>query len=106
SYRVRLEARTAVEGFKKGSEVYLLDDPKGRTWVMVSYTNKEAPDLAMDKLDSLGDLLKLPQGWKFRTARLAKELVMEPKAGFVGVIEDDKGDVYQLTGPRQSNFVP
>ena len=31
---------------------------------------------------------------------------MEPKAGFVGVIEDDKGNVYQLTGPRQSNFVP
>ena len=106
AYRVKLEARTAVEGFKKGSEVYLLDDPKGRTWVMVSYTNKEAPGLTIDKLDSLGDLLKLPQGWKFRTATLAKELVMEPKAGFVGVIEDDKGDVYQLTGPRQSNFVP
>ena len=31
-------------GFKKGSEVYLLDDPKGRTWVMVSYTKKEMPD--------------------------------------------------------------
>ncbi len=106
AYRVKLEARSAVEGFKKGSEIYLLDDPKGRTWVMVSYTNKQAPDLTIDKLNSLGDLLKLPQGWKFRTARLAKELIMEPKAGFVGVIEDDKGDVYQLTGPRQSNFVP
>jgi hypothetical protein len=106
AYRVKLEARTAVEGFKKGSEVYLLDDPKGRTWVMVSYTNKEAPDLTIGKLDSLGDLLKLPQGWKFRTATLAKELVMEPKAGFVGVIEDDKDNLYQLTGPRQSNFIP
>ena len=106
AYRVTLEARTAVEGFKKGSEVYLLDDPKGRTWVMVSYTNKDMPDLTIDKLDSIGDLLKLPQSWKFRTATLAKELVLEPKAGFVGVIQDDKGNVYQLTGPRQSNFVP
>jgi hypothetical protein len=106
AYRVTLEARSAVEGFKKGSEVYLLDDPKGRTWVMVSYTNKDTPDLTIDKLDSLGDALKLPQGWKFRTATLAKELVLEPKAGFAGITQDDKGNLYHLTGPRQSNFVP
>jgi hypothetical protein len=106
AYRATLPAITAVVGFKKGSEVYLLDDPKGRTWVMVSYTNKETPDLTIDKLDSLGDLLKLPQGWKFRTTTLAKELVLEPKAGFAGVLQDDKGNVYHLTGPRQSNFIP
>lgn len=106
AYRTILAARTAVEGFKKGSEVYLLDDPKGRTWVMVSYTNKDMPDLTIDKLDSLGDLLKLPQGWKFRTATLAKELVLEPKAGFAGITQDDKGNVYHLTGARQSNFTP
>ena len=105
-YHTTLAARTAVVGFKKGSEVYLLDDPKGRTWVMISYTNKDAPDLTIDTLDSLGDLLKLPQGWKFRTARLAKELILEPKAGFVGVTQDDKGNLYHLTGPRQSNFIP
>lgn len=106
AYRVALEARSAVEGFRKGSEVYLLDDPKGRTWVMVSYTNKDMPDLTLDKLSSLGDVLKLPQGWKFRTATLAKELVLEPKAGFAGILQDDKGNLYHLTGPRQSNFLP
>ena len=93
-------------GFKKGSVVYLLDDPKGRTWMMVSYTNKEAPDLTIDKLNSLGDLLKLPQGWKFRTATLTKELILEPKAGFAGIIQDDKANLYHLTGPRQTTFVP
>jgi hypothetical protein len=106
AYRTTLTARTAVVGFKKGSIIYLLDDPKGRTWVMVSYTNKEMQDLTIDKLASLGDLLKLPQGWKFRTATVAKELVLEPKAGFAGLTRDDKGNVYHLTGPRQSNFVP
>jgi hypothetical protein len=106
AYRTTLPARTAVQGFKRGSEVYLLDDPNGRTWVMVSYTNKNMPDLTIDKLNSLGDVLKLPQGWKFRTAALAKELVLEPKAGLAGVIQDDKGNLYHLTGPRQSNFVP
>ena len=97
-------ARTAVAGFKKGSEIYLLDDPKGQTWVMVSY--KDMPDLTIDKLKSLGDVLKLPQGWKFRTAALSNELTLEPKAGSAGVIQDDKGNLYRLTGPRQSNFVP
>ncbi|HEX9168873.1 MAG TPA: hypothetical protein VF886_08100 [Roseiarcus sp.] len=106
AYRPILVARTAVEGFKKGSEVYLLDDPKGRTWVMVAYTEKDSPGLTIDKLDSLGSVLNLPQGWKFRTATLDKELILEPKAGFTPVTQDDKEDIYHLTGPRQSNFVP
>lgn len=106
AYRVTFAARTSIEGFKKGSTVYLIDDSKGRTWVMVSYTNKNVPDLTIDKLDSLGDLLKLPQGWKFRTALLSKELVLEPKGGSAGLMQDDKQNVYDLTGPGQSNFVP
>ena len=74
--------------------------------MMVSYTSKEMPELTIDKLSALGDVLKLPQGWKFRTATLSKDLILEPKAGFVGVIQDDRGNLYHLTGPRQSNFVP
>ncbi len=106
AYRAVPVARTAVEGFKKGSQVYLLDDPKARTWIMVAYTDKDSPGLTIEKLDSLGDVLKLPQGWKFRTAKLDRELVLEPKAGFTPVTQDDLGDIYHLTGPRQSNFVP
>jgi hypothetical protein len=104
AYHTALVGRTAVAGFKKGSEVYLLDDSKGRTWVMVSY--KDTPNQTIDKLSSLGDVLKLPQGWKFRTAVLNKELILEPKAGFAGIIQDDRGNLYHLTGPRQSDFVP
>ncbi|HZZ61636.1 MAG TPA: hypothetical protein VFE63_10725 [Roseiarcus sp.] len=105
-YRPAFVGRTSIEGFKKGSQVYLLDDPKGRTWVMVSYTDQNALGLTLDKLDSLGDILKLPPGWKFRTSELKKELVLEPKKGSAGVIQDDKDNVYHLTGPGQSNFVP
>jgi hypothetical protein len=104
AYHPTSTARTAVAGFKKGSEIYLLDDSKGQTWVMVSY--KDMPDMTIDKLKSLGEVLKLPQGWKFRTAALSNELTLEPKAGSTSVIQDDKGNLYRLTGPRQSNFVP
>jgi hypothetical protein len=106
AYRAMSVARTSIEGFKKGSTVYLLDDPKGRTWVMVSYTKKDAPGLTIDKLDSLGDLIKPPQGWKYRTAVLKKDLVLEPKGGSSAVTQDDKENVYDLTGPGQSNYVP
>jgi len=105
-YHTTFAARTAAMGFSKGSEVYLIDDPKDRTWVMVSHANEKAPGLTADTLRSLGDTLKLPQGWKFRTATLARELVLEPKAGSTAAIEDDKGNIYHLTGPRQSDFVP
>ena len=105
-YHTVLVARSAVEGFKKGSQVYLLDDPKGRTWVMVAYTDKDSPGLTIDKLNSLGSVLKLPQGWKFRTETLDKDLILEPKAGFTAVTQDDDENIYHLTGPRQSNFVP
>jgi hypothetical protein len=106
AYRARLVASTLIVGFKKGSEVYLLDDPKDRTWVMISFSTKGVPDMTIDKLESLSDLIKPPQGWKFRTATLNKDLVLEPKGGFAGFTQDDKGNVYALTGPRLSNFVP
>ena len=106
AYRSRLVSSTLIVGFKKGSEVYLLDDPKGRTWVMISFSTKDIPDLTIDKLKSLGDLIKPPQGWTFRPATLNKDLILEPKGGFAGFTQDDKGNVYALTGPRLSNFVP
>ncbi len=106
AYRTTLAARTSIEGFKKGSEVYLLDDPKGRTWVMISYTNKDIPGMTIDKLETVGDLIKAPQGWKFRTAVLKKDLILEPKSGFADITQDDKENLYDLTGPGQSNFTP
>jgi hypothetical protein len=106
AYRATPAARTSIEGFKKGSKVYLLDDPKGRTWIMASYTDKDIPGLTIDRLDSLGDLITPPPGWKFRTAVLSKDLILEPKGGSSAVILDDKENLYDLTGPGQSNFVP
>ena len=106
AYRYAPIARTAAEGFKKGTKVYLLDDPKGRTWVMKSYTDKGAGGLTIDKLETLGDVIKMPAGWKFRVVVLDKELVVLAKSGSAAYTQDDKGNVYDLTGPGQSNFSP
>ena len=61
---------------------------------------------ASDDLDTLGDRLKLPQGWKFRSVVLEKDLILEAKGGLAASTQDDKGDVYHLAGPGQSNFNP
>ena len=106
AYRTASFARTAIEGFKKASKIYVLDDPKGHAWVLASYTTGAAPDAAIENLDSLGDRLALPPGWKFRVVTLNRELILEPKGGFAAATQDDKGDVYHLAGPGQSNFTP
>jgi hypothetical protein len=105
AYRMTSFPRTAIEGFKKGTKIHLLEDPKGRAWVLAAYTSGGASDTAAD-LDSLGDRLKLPEGWKFRSVTLDHDLILETKSGFAASTEDDRGDVYHLTGPGQSNFTP
>jgi hypothetical protein len=106
AYRTASFPRTAIEGFKKGTKIHILDDPKGRAWVLAAYTSGGASEAAGNDLDSLGDRLKLPQGWKFRSVALDRDLILEAKSGSAASIQDDKGDVYHLTGPGQSNFTP
>ncbi len=104
AYRTAFFPRTAIEGFRKGAKIHLLDDPKGHTFVLAAYT--VAAEANGRDLDSLGDRLKLPQGWKFRSLTLDRDLILEPKGGLAGATEDDLGDVYHLAGPGQSNFTP
>ena len=106
AFRSMIVPRTSAEGFRKGSRVYLLDDASNRTWVMRSYTDQGIKDLTIDKLDALGDRIALPSGWKFRTIVLDKDLILETKTGAGAITEDDKENVYELTGPGQSNFRP
>jgi hypothetical protein len=106
AYRYLPVARTVAKGFKKGSKVYLVDDPKGRTWIMTSYTDRIAVGLTVEKLETLGSLLTMPPGWRFRAAVLDKELVLVARSGSTAIMQDDKENIYDLTGPGQSNFSP
>jgi hypothetical protein len=106
AFRSMIVPRTASEGFRKGSRVYLLDDASNRTWVMRSYTDGEIKNLTIDQLDALGDRIALPSGWKFRTVVLSKDLILETKSGVAATTQDEKENVYDLTGPGQSNFRP
>ncbi len=106
TYSATVFPRTAIEGFRKGGKVYLLDDPKGRTWVLAAFRWDGPPDAGLDDLDSLGDRLNLPEGWKFRVATLSRDLILEAKNGSAATLQDDEGDLYHLAGPGRSNFTP
>ena len=106
AYRLQSFPRTMIEGYKRGTKIYLLDDPKGHTWVLTAYTAEAAPNRTADDLELLGDRLKLPAGWKFRTVSLDRELVLEATGGTAAATVDDLGDMYHLIGHGHSNFTP
>ena len=99
-------ARKSQFGFAKGSSVYLVEDPEGNTWIMKSVSPSVSPENSYDNLATVGQRLKLPPGWKFRTAVLDKELVLIPTSDVARILKDGLDNVYDLTGPGYSNFKP
>ena len=99
-------ARKSQFGFNKGSTVYLANDPEGNTWIMKSVSPSVSPDNTYENLATVGNRLKLPPGWKFRTAVLDKELILIPESGVARILKDGLGNVYDVTGKGYSNFTP
>lgn len=99
-------ARKSQFGFAKGSAVYLVDDAERHTWIMKSVSPSVSPENTYANLSTIGGRLKLPAGWKFRTAVLDRDLILIPASGVARILKDDLGDVYDVTGPGYSNYTP
>lgn len=106
SYKRITGKRDTNFGFNKGKPVFLLDDPEGVTWVMKSVSLLKDPSLTYESLATLGQQLKVPAGWKFRTTVLDKDLVLTPNNGQAMILLDDRGNVYDRTDGAYSNFKP
>jgi hypothetical protein len=59
-----------------------------------------------ENISTIASLLKLPAGWKYRTAVLNQELILIPESGVARILKDNLGDVYDVTGKGYSNFKP
>jgi len=57
-----------------GSEIYYLSSPKGKLYVMTSYTSSLIPSLTRANLSEIGTFINLPPGWTFNTKKLTKVL--------------------------------
>ncbi|HWH58869.1 MAG TPA: hypothetical protein VN682_14655 [Terriglobales bacterium] len=95
--------------YRNGSTVWLLRTPDDRAWVLQAFTKAKDPTLSMDTLDTLGEKLKIPDGWKFEKKTLTKDLSIEPRrsSGYAYVIHDDLGNSYQGCGfDNTCNYLP
>lgn len=101
AYVPSLIRRSTVWTFKAGKSVCLLREPGGAVWVLQEYTKAVDPSLTPDNLDGLGGKLKnVPQGWKFETKILEKDLVLDTSkaGGWAAIIRDDLHCTYQGCG--------
>ena len=94
-YTDRTIARQNTWRWKRGRTVFELVAPGGDVYVMQSYAQIKDPTLTLAKLGSLGRRLKLPSGWRYRTRRLTRDLVMVTR-GRATVLQDELQDTYQL----------
>lgn len=94
-YTDRTIARTNTWSWNKGRIVFELVAPGGDTYVMQSYAQIIDPTLTLAKLPSLGRRLRLPPGWRYRTRRLARKLVLSAD-GRATITQDQLQNTYQL----------
>lgn len=94
-YREHQVDRQTTWIYDADKPIYELIDPKGRVFVLQSYSLQKTPQ-TVASLSTLGSNLKLPKGWRFRTGLLkepAEVIAIDSKAI---VIQDDLLNTYQL----------
>ena len=105
SYQVMHAKRDTSMGIRKGARLHP-DDPQGVSWVMKSASLIEDSNQKFEDLKDLGSRLKLPPGWKFRSAILEQDLVFMTDNGKTQITQDELGNTYDRVGGPYSNYKP
>ncbi len=82
--------------YEAGKPVYELIDPKGRVYVMQSYSLAKAKQTERS-LSKLGSRLHLPKGWRFKTGVLSQKAQLKTVDNKAVVLHDDLMNRYQLS---------
>ncbi|TWT47771.1 hypothetical protein [Botrimarina hoheduenensis] len=80
AYYVLTSKRTNSFKFHAGETVYELITPEGAVYTMFSLSLKIDPKNTIENLPTLGERLKLPEGWKFRSRKLDQEMILTSTA--------------------------
>ena len=80
SYKVLVSKRTNTFFFNAGETVYELITPEGAVYTMFSLSLKIDPKNTIESLPTLGKRLTLPEGWKFRSRKLDKDMTLTSTA--------------------------
>lgn len=76
AYKVLVSKRDNTFFFNKGEVVHELVTPEGQVYTMFSLSLKADPNNTIENLPTLGDRLKLPEGWTYRTRTLDADLAL------------------------------
>jgi hypothetical protein len=88
--------RGAVFFFDAGSPVYELVDPEGWAYVMQAYCVGVDATITQPSLETLGQRLRMPPGWSYRSRILEEELVVDTTESIATVLQDEFENSYTL----------
>ena len=94
-YTDRTIVRRNTWRWKRGRRVFELVAPGGDVYVMQSYAQMRDPTLTLGDLPKLRKRLAIPDGWRYRTRKLARPLVLTAN-GRATVLQDELQNTYQL----------
>lgn len=80
--------------YRAGNTIYELTSPTGEVYVMQSYSQIVNPRLSMQDLPNLGQQLKLPAGWAYKSRLLDQDLLLLAN-GIAYVLQDNLANSYQ-----------
>jgi hypothetical protein len=75
-YHPLVSRRTNTFVFNAGERVHELITPEGEVYTMFSLSLKVDPNNSIARLATLGERLTLPPGWRYRTRRLDRQLIL------------------------------
>ncbi len=94
-YEVNRVTRDTTFHYRAGREVYELEDPAGRKFIMQSFSRIQDKELTLGELADLGNRLTLPAGWKFTSRVLDASFFLSTSDGLAEVVADGLGNAYQ-----------
>ena len=95
-FTVNSVSRNTVFVFNAGEQVYELIDPRGRRWVMQTWSQVADPNLKREDLRGLAGRLELPEGWNYQPRVLTSELRVDTRSQAAQVLQDNLTNSYSL----------
>ena len=80
--------------FEAGNRVHELIDTEGNVYTMQSFSRIVDEALSYEDLETLGDRLSLPDGWRYRVRMLDEDLDVQA-IGTATVLQDELQNTYQ-----------
>ena len=109
-YIPTLVDRKSHQGYRKGTPVFILDDPSGVPWLMQAASQVVDKTLTYEDLKTLDTKLNLPPGWKFRWKVLEQDLVISAINGQGRITQDNLQNTYnscdERNGEKACNYKP